>query len=135
MVLLTGLKCINLVTLIKTGSGRFRRDSFTNDQENQLGQEATITDLVEDGGISFTASALISYAGSDLVNYSFKSEPTGFLDPVNGASPSGNLVSTPNLLREKNGYHFAYWSMNGVRQTSSSGVALNQGRPTDISPQ
>lgn len=113
-------------SLDQNGSGDSDGDSFTNDQENQLGQEATVKDLVEDGGISFAASALISYAGSDLVNYSFKSDPAGFLDLVSGASPTGALVSTPHLQGEKNGYHFAYWSLNGVRQGASSGAALSQ---------
>ena len=36
-------------------------DGFSNNRENQLGQEATIFDQVADGGISFAASTKVAY--------------------------------------------------------------------------
>ncbi|NDB65820.1 MAG: hypothetical protein EB168_09160, partial [Euryarchaeota archaeon] len=35
-------------------------------------------------------------------------------------------VTTPNLHGESNGYTFAYWSLNGVRQTSPNGLSISQ---------
>ena len=101
-------------------------DGFTNDEEIKLGQAPMILDLVEDGGLSFASSTTVSFVSDNLLAYSIDSEPTGFSEKLSGASAVGNLISTPTLQGEKNGYHFAYWSLNGVRQTSSSGVALNQ---------
>lgn len=101
-------------------------DGFTNDEEIKLGQAPMILDLVEDGGLSFASSTTVSFVSDNLLAYSIDSEPTGFSEKLSGASAVGNLISTPTLYGEKNGYHFAYWSLNGIRQASSSGAALNQ---------
>ena len=48
----------NFGNLAQTLSGDPDSDGFTNGQEDGLGQEPTIADLVEDGGISFASSSL-----------------------------------------------------------------------------
>jgi len=101
-------------------------DGFSNAQESQLGQVSLIKDILEDGGISFSSYQLISYAGRDLVSYKITSQPPGFFDNINDAASKDSLISTPNLNGEKNGYHFAYWSLNGLRQVGASGVAVTQ---------
>jgi len=98
-------------------------DSFTNTQEGELGQEATIKDLVRDGGISARSSANFVYADPSLILYSIDSHPIGFVEKTDGYVPANTLVETPNLHGEKNGYYFAYWTVNGVRQAGPTGVA------------
>ena len=101
-------------------------DGFSNTRENQLGQEAMIRDQVEDGGISFAASTVIAYASDEMVSYVVKSNPVGFVEKIDTSALSGNTISTPSLHGEKDGYHFAYWSLNGVRQATTTGLAVNQ---------
>jgi hypothetical protein len=101
-------------------------DGFTNDEEIKLGQAPMILDLMEDGGLSFASSTTVSFVSDNLLAYSIDSEPNGFSEKLSGASAVGNLISTPTLYGEKNGYHFAYWSLNGIRQASPSGAALSQ---------
>ena len=75
--------------------------------------------------LSFASSQISSFVSDELIMFSIKSQPVGISEESSGALVEGSPLSTPNLQGE-NGYHFAYWSLNGVRQTSSSGVALNQ---------
>ena len=101
-------------------------DSFSNARENALGQEATIRDLVEDGGISARQSTGFVFADTSMVKYVVKSEPIGFVTTTEAFVEQNSTVSTPNLHGETNGYQFAYWTMNGVRQASPIGVAVSQ---------
>ena len=101
-------------------------DGFTNGQENELGQESTIQDQVEDGGISSRISSGFVYADTSMVHYSIKSNPIGFISGVDAYVEVNASVSTNNLHGQSNGYHFAYWSVNGMRQAGSTGVALSQ---------
>ena len=52
----------NFGDLNQTGTDDPDEDGFSNNRESQLGQEATIHDLVEDGGSSFAASTGFTYA-------------------------------------------------------------------------
>ncbi|MDC0647057.1 SUMF1/EgtB/PvdO family nonheme iron enzyme, partial [Opitutales bacterium] len=101
-------------------------DSFTNAQEEALGQEATIRDEVEDGGVTARRSKVITYADTSMVAYTMKSTPAGFVEESTGYVEQNATVTTPNLHGESNGYTFAYWSLNGVRQTSPNGLSISQ---------
>ncbi len=101
-------------------------DGFTNQQESELGQESTIRDQVEDGGISSRISGGFVYADTSMVHYTIKSNPIGFISGVDAYVEVNASVSTNNLHGQSNGYHFAYWSVNGLRQAGSTGVALSQ---------
>ena len=101
-------------------------DGFSNGQENELGQESTIRDQVEDGGISSRVSSGFVYADTSMVHYTIKSNPIGFVSGVDAYVELNASVNTSNLHGQNNGYHFAYWSVNGVRQAGSTGVALSQ---------
>ena len=101
-------------------------DGFSNGQENELGQESTIWDQVEDGGISSRVSSGFVYADTSMVHYTIKSNPIGFVSGVDAYVELNASVNTSNLHGQNNGYHFAYWSVNGVRQAGSTGVALSQ---------
>ena len=101
-------------------------DGFSNGLENELGQESTIQDQVEDGGISSRVSSGFVYADTSMVHYTIKSDPIGFISGVDAYVEVNASVNTNNLHGQSNGYHFAYWSVNGVRQAGSTGVALSQ---------
>ena len=101
-------------------------DGFSNGQENELGQESTIQDQVEDGGISSRISSGFVYADTSMAHYTIKSNPIGFISRVDAYVEINASVSTSNLHGQSNGYHFAYWSVNGVRQAGTTGVALSQ---------
>jgi hypothetical protein len=101
-------------------------DGYTNGQEQSLGQDPTISDLVEDGGISSRRSIDFVFADKSLVHYEIKSEPIGFVDTTSGYAELNATVATPNLNGKANGYLFAYWSVNGVRQASTTGKALSR---------
>ena len=94
-------------------------DNFTNAQEEALGQEATIMDEVEDGGVTARRSSPFTYADTSMVAYTLKSIPTGFVEMTTVYVEQNSSITTPNLHGENNGYSFAYWSFNGVRQDFS----------------
>ena len=70
----------NFGNLSQTLEGDPDGDGFSNGQEDRLGQEATIPDRVEDGGISFSASGSIMYGDPSQLRYETRSDPLGFLD-------------------------------------------------------
>ena len=116
----------NFGGLTETLNGDPDYDNFTNGQEDMLGQEPTIKDLVEDGGISSRASIGFVFADTSMVKYIVKSDPVGFVNTSEAFVEQNTTIATPNLHGETNGYQFAYWSMNGVRQASANGVAVSQ---------
>ena len=91
-------------------------DGFSNKREGELGQEATIVDLVEDGGIAGRLSTGFVYADTSMVLATVKSDPAGFVSESNTYLEQNGSLSTSSLHGGTNGYHFAYWSVNGVRQ-------------------
>ena len=101
-------------------------DGFSNGQEDRLGQEPTIKDQVVDGGISSRVSTGFVFADTSMVHYSIQSDPLGFITGEDAYVEVNATVLTPNLQGQSNGYHFAYWSVNGVRQAGNTGIALSQ---------
>ena len=81
---------------------------------------------MEDGGISFASSMVATFADPSLVKYEIRSDPVGFIDSRSEFAGQNSLQRTQDLHGAKDGYHFAYWSINGVRQASPSGLARNQ---------
>ena len=62
-----------------------------------------------------------------MVHYKITSNPIGLFQVGWKATLRLMLRSTsPNLHGSTNGYHFAYWSVNGIRQVGITGIALNQ---------
>jgi len=101
-------------------------DGFSNKREGELGQEATIVDLVEDGGIAGRLSTGFVYADTSMVLARVKSDPAGFVTESNTYLEQNGSLSTSSLHGETNGYQFAYWSVNGVRQAGPTGVASSK---------
>ena len=116
----------NFGNLAQSSSDDADGDGFDNGQENALGQEATIKDQVEDGGISSRTSSGFVFADTSMVHYVIKSDPVGFVTSTDGYLEVNATVSTSNLHGATNGYHFAYWTVNGVRIAGPTGVAMSQ---------
>ena len=116
----------NFGNLDQNQSGDWDADGFSNAQENSLGQEPTIKDSVQDGGISSRISSDFVFADTSMVHYKITSNPIGFISTVEGYAEINASITSPNLHGSTNGYHFAYWSVNGIRQVGITGIALNQ---------
>jgi hypothetical protein len=116
----------NFGNLDQNASSDSDADGFTNGQENGLGQEPTIKDSVQDGGISSRQSSGFVFADSSMVHYLMKSDPIGFITTTEGYVEINASVTSSNLHAATNGYHFAYWSVNGTRQAGPTGTALSQ---------
>ena len=112
--------------LSQAGGGDPDGDGFSNLRENELGQDPLIIDTVEDGGISGRLSTGFVYADTSMVLATIGSDPAGFVTESANYVEMNSSVSTPSLHGENNGYQFAYWSLNGVRQASPSGVAVSK---------
>jgi hypothetical protein len=101
-------------------------DGFTNQREDQLGQDPLVKDLVHDGGLSSRTSTSFVYADTSMVKATIKSDPAGFVAESENFLALNSNVSTASLNGQTNGYHFAYWSVNGVRQAAPNGTAASQ---------
>ena len=109
----TGLNGANFGDLSQSLSDDEDGDGFTNGQEDRLGQEPTIFDEVEDGGIPARRSATFVYADTSMVKFTMKSDPLGFVETTERYLEINGSTTSANLHGESNGYTFAYWSVNG----------------------
>ena len=101
-------------------------DGYPNKQEDELGQEATIVDEVEGGGIAGRLSTGFVYADTTMVLATVQSSPAGFVTKSSNFLEINATLSTQNLHGSSNGYHFAYWTVNGVRQSGPTGVSSSK---------
>ena len=87
------------------------------------GYSVDIADTLVEGGVFRTASGTISYHDpAKLVIYYLSSDPAG-LQSQSAMVPTGTILTTPNLYGATQGYTFAYWTVDGVRQSGPSGIA------------
>ena len=86
-----------------------------------------IPDSVEDGGTLRILQILFATLITTVITLNIRREPLGF-NPIQSSKPTPRipLISAPTLEREIEGHQFAFWSLNGVRQATPSGAALNQ---------
>ena len=101
-------------------------DGFSNKRESELGQDALIVDFMEPGGIAGRMSNTITYADTSMLKVTIKSDPTGFISTSITNKEMNSSVATQSLNGATNGSHFAYWTINGVRQASPNGVASSK---------
>lgn len=101
-------------------------DGYSNKQEDQLGQEATIVDEVEGGGIAGRLSSGFVYADTSMALATIQSDPAGFVTQSSNFLEINATLSTQSLHGASNGYHFAYWTVNGVRQSGPTGVSTSK---------
>ena len=112
--------------LSKSPSDDSDGDGFSNKRESELGQDALIVDFMEPGGIAGRMSNTITYADTSMLKVTIKSNPTGFITTSITNEEMNASVSTQSLNGATNGSHFAYWTINGVRQASPNGVASSK---------
>ena len=93
--------------------------------KNQLGQEATIADEVEGGGIAGRLSSGFVYADTSMALATI-SDPAGFVTQSSNFLEINATLSTQSPHGASNGYHFAYWTVNGVRQSGPTGVSTSK---------
>jgi hypothetical protein len=101
-------------------------DGFSNKREGELGQEATIAEFTEPGGIAGRMSNSFNYADTSMVLVTITSNPKGFITESVTYDDYNATVTTQNLHGSTNGSHFAYWTINGVRQFGPTGVSQSQ---------
>ena len=101
-------------------------DGFNNKRESELGQDPLIVDAVEWGGISGRLSTGFTYADTSMVLAVVKSDPAGFVNETSNYLDMNSTVTTSSLHGATNGYNFAYWSINGVRQAGPTGVSMSK---------
>ena len=95
-------------------------DGFSNQREDQLGQDPLIFDQVEDGGIMVLSTGFV-YADTSMVLTTIKGDPANFVTETSNYREMNSSVIASSLHGATNGYHFAYWSVNGVRQAGPAG--------------
>ena len=103
---------------------------FSNKREGELGQEATIAEFTEPGGIAGRMSNSFNYADTSMVLVTIKSNPAGFI---------AESITSPSIQFHRDhskpewshmGSHFAYWTIDGVRQYGPTGVS--QSKVSDV---
>ena len=102
-------------------------DGFSNKREGELGQEATIAEFTEPmvespGGCPHS----FNYADTSMALVTMKSNPAGFIAESITYREYNSTVTTQNLNGPTNGSHFAYWTIDGVRQFGPTGVSQSQ---------
>lgn len=102
-------------------------DGFNGAQEYARGTGPAVVDLMQEGGVFRSASRSVSvYRAPVLVPYVIRSEPQGLITRQEAAVTAGTVVQSPLLNGSTQGFTFAYWSVNGVRQISTTGRSLNR---------
>lgn len=120
-------------SLAATATSDNDADTLANDQELRRGYVPSVTDTLAEGGVARSGSASFNYHNpNSWVYYSVKSSPSGLISQ-SGLVPTGTVITTSNEDNERQGYRLAYWTVDGLRQTSASGysptrlqVALDQ---------
>jgi hypothetical protein len=117
-------------------------DGLTLAQEYQKGSLPRIPDNAQDGGIlqggvsRRRGEKLAVVVGSQYHLYTETSNPPGIVNRSQYVS-AGTQMRSANAQPEIQGYRFAQWKVNGVRQENENGTALNQvlvniTGPTDV---
>lgn len=83
-----------------------------------------LADELVPGGVVVVRSAAVVLNFAGWPWYQILSQPPGLLVQSN-LVPPGTVIRTPDLWgREMGGYRFAFWSLDGIRQEDSLGIAL-----------
>jgi RHS repeat-associated protein len=95
--------------------------------ENFRGYPFLARDELMDGGVSRRDSGLVDIdTTGQRLRYRMVSQPAGMVNQQ-GLVPPGTVVTSPDLKSSVSGNHkFAYWTVNGVRQTDASGYSRSQ---------
>jgi len=110
-------------TLDNSGASDPNGDGWTIHAGRARGYSPVVANSTEEGGVFRASSKTLTYHDpAQFKIYEFASDPAGLLDETNRVLP-GTTVLTPNLYEDRQGYRFAYWTVDGVRQVGPSGIA------------
>ena len=96
-------------------------DGLTLLQEYTDGTHPLYANSSHAGGVSTADSELITCNLANYASYTIGSDPTGIVSQT-AFGPPGTGVTTPDLAANPD---FAYWTLDGVRQTDAWGRALS----------
>ena len=108
-------------------------DEYLKGSQPRIADSASDAGMVEGGISRRRGEKMAVVVGSDWHAYSESSTPRGVVSRHEYLK-GGTRVTTMNLSAEHLGYRFAQWKVNGVRQESSSGIALSQANFTIEGP-
>ena len=101
-------------------------DGFSLSDEIRLGLSSVIDDNVTEGGIALRRSRLTIVNLGGASKLTVQSDPPGLVSSSLSYPEINSTYSSPSLYGRQNGYYFSHWEINGVRQSDSLGIGLNQ---------
>ena len=109
-------------------------DGFTWADENARGFSPIAADQLVGGGVSRSRSMTTYAQTSGRIPFRLTSDPATILEQTDYYTP-GTSVASPDLAGHVfAGYKFAWWDLNGVRQSDPSGAALGTFTTTLLAP-
>ena len=102
-------------------------DGKTFAQEIAAGTNPLFPERHEDGPIAYADGALWLYNPYGYAPYTIRSEPEGalFATVTGYKRPGESIASADSYTASATSSHFAYWSLNGVRQADAWGRAVD----------
>lgn len=101
-------------------------DAFSLKKERKYGLNGNIKDSIREGGISLRRSTLtkVNLGGGSFVKIT--SDPPGMLNSEFILQEKNSTYQSVSLNGQIGSYMFSHWEINGVRQTSPSGIGLSR---------
>ena len=101
-------------------------DLYNLADERKFGLNGNIKDTVREGGISVRRSGLtkVNLGGGSFVKVT--SDPPGMLNTQYILQEKNSTYQSATLNGKNGNFIFSHWEVNGVRQSSASGIALSR---------
>jgi alpha-tubulin suppressor-like RCC1 family protein len=96
-------------------------DGITLLAEDTAGTSPLYANTVQEGGVAWVDSTLITCNLAGYPAYTMRSVPAGTVNQTGYAAP-GTVLTVPDLAGNSN---FGYWTLDGVRQNDAWGRALS----------
>jgi alpha-tubulin suppressor-like RCC1 family protein len=108
-------------TLTNTGTSDTDGDGIPLLSEYNGGTSPIYGNTVQEGGVAWADSALVTCNLAGYATYTLRSVPAGTVNQTGFVAP-GTVVTVPDLAGNTN---FAYWTLDGVRQNDAWGRSLS----------
>ena len=101
-------------------------DLYNLEDERKFGLNGNIKDTIKEGGISVRRSGLtkVNLGGGSFVKIT--SDPPGMLNTQYILQEKNSTYQSVTLNGNNGNFVFSHWEVNGVRQSSASGIALSR---------
>ena len=101
-------------------------DLYNLEDERKFGLNGNIKDTIQEGGISVRRSSLtkVNLGGGSFVKIT--SDPPGMLSTQYMLQEKNSTYQSASLNGQNGNFVFSHWEINGVRQSSASGIALSR---------